>query len=120
MTIRILYFTCFALLVCATLALYQTSERTRTVKFALARAEQSILDEQVKRGALQAEYEHLARPDRVQALAESRLGMTDTATVQLASLSLLPRRGDDAAGAQPIADSAHNAVLIPASSLRGE
>lgn len=95
MAIRILYFACFALLVSATLALYQTSERTRTVTFALARAERDIASEQIKRGALQANYERLARPDRVQRVAEEELGMTDSATVQLASLSMLPRRGEE-------------------------
>lgn len=115
MTVRILYFACFALLATATLALYQTSERTRIAKLALARTEQNLLDEQLKRGALQARYEHLASPDRVQVLAETSLGMSDTATVRLASLTMLPRRGSDEAIRQAAAEAVteHAAQVIP-------
>lgn len=91
---RVLNFLCVALLGFSILGLYQVSERTRAVGMSLRDVESQVAEEQAKTGDLQVVYEHLARPDRIQTLAEASLGMSDTATVQLASLSLLPRRQD--------------------------
>lgn len=90
--VRILNVLCLGLLGVSILALYQVSERTRVVGVELRTVERQIVEEQAKAGDLQVAYEEVARPDRIQKLAEVSLGMSDTATVQLASLNLLPRR----------------------------
>ena len=46
---------------------------------------------------LETEWGHVASPARIQKLAETRLGMGDTASVQLSSFDLLPRRGENPA-----------------------
>ena len=43
---------------------------------------------------VQTEWVQLASPERIQQLAETTLNMSDTATVQLSSLTQLPRRGE--------------------------
>ncbi len=95
--IRVLNFVCVALMGLTILALYHVSERTRVERVQLNKVEQRIADERVEMSVLQAQWEQVSQPDRIQKLAESSLGMNDTATVQLSSLELLPRRGDEAA-----------------------
>ncbi|HEY5346666.1 MAG TPA: hypothetical protein VIJ72_00625 [Rhizomicrobium sp.] len=90
-------FFCVAVMGLAILALYHTSEKTRVARVALSQVNRQIADEHSTMRVLQTEWERLAGPARIQALAESRLGMTDTASVQLSSFDQLPRRGDDAA-----------------------
>jgi len=41
----------------------------------------------------------VSEPSRIQALAQSRLGLSDTPAIALASLELLPRRGETPPGA---------------------
>ena len=50
---------------------------------------------------LQAEWARVADPARIQRLAQAELGVTDTPTVELSSLDLLPRRGE----AAPLGDA---------------
>jgi hypothetical protein len=45
---------------------------------------------------LETEWQHVAAPSRIQALAETRLGMSDSASAQLSSFDLLPHRGESA------------------------
>jgi cell division protein FtsL len=101
--VRILNFFCMTLLSVSILALYQISERTRVTGVELTTVERQIEEEQAKAALQQARYEHLARPDRIQELAEASLGMSDTSTVQLASLTLLPRKPARDAQVQSIA-----------------
>ena len=49
---------------------------------------------------LETEWQHVASPDRIQQLAQARLGMADSASVQLSSFDQLPRRGADAGAAE--------------------
>ena len=63
---------------------------------------------------LQAEWARVADPARIQRLAQAELGTTDTPTVELSSLTLLPRRGQAraagrCAGAQCQRDRARQA-----------
>jgi hypothetical protein len=43
---------------------------------------------------LEADWERVADPARIQQLAQRKLGLGDTPTMELSSLELLPRRGE--------------------------
>ncbi|HEY0281723.1 MAG TPA: hypothetical protein VGC27_03755 [Rhizomicrobium sp.] len=92
--IRVFNFFCVAAMGLTILTLYRVSEQTRVAQVQLSRIEHRIAGERTKMSVLQAEWVRVASPERIQQLAESSLGMSDTATVQLSSLELLPRRGD--------------------------
>ena len=92
--IRVLNFFCVAAMGLTILALYRVSEQTRVTHVQLVRVEHRIAAERTKMSVLQTEWVQVASPERIQRLAESSLGMSDAATVQLSSLELLPRRGD--------------------------
>jgi cell division protein FtsL len=95
--IRVLNFLCVALMGLSILALYHVSEKTRVTEMQLAKAGRQISDNRSAIGVLQTEWERVAGPARIQQLAEARLGMSDTSSVQLSSFDLLPARGTDAA-----------------------
>jgi cell division protein FtsL len=94
--IRVLNFFCVALMGLSILALYHVSEKTRVARVELSQADRQIEDEHARISVLETEWEHAASPARIATLAESKLGLDNTATVQLTSLSLLPRGGDEA------------------------
>ncbi len=91
--VRVMNFFCLALMGLSILALYHVSERTRVAQLDLARVNHQIIRQQSDIAVLQTEWQHVASPARIQRLAEAQLGMTDTASVRLASFNLLPRRG---------------------------
>jgi len=95
--VRVLNFFCVALMGLMVLGLYHVSEQTRVARVQLDRVQHRIVDEHAALSVLQTQWEHVASPERIQQLAESNLGMSDTATMQLSSLELLPRRGDEIA-----------------------
>lgn len=99
--IRVLNFFCVAAMGLSILALYHVSERTRVARVELGQAGREIADEQTAISVLEAEWERVAGPERVATLAQSKLGLDNTATIQLSSLELLPRRGEDAAPLSP-------------------
>jgi len=92
--IRVLNFLCVAAMGLTILGLYHVSEQTRVTRVALSRVERNIADERTRTSVLQTEWVRLASPEHIQQLAESSLNMGDTATAQLSSLDLLPRRGE--------------------------
>ncbi|MGH6878755.1 MAG: cell division protein FtsL [Rhizomicrobium sp.] len=92
--VRILNFACFALAALCCLALYRVSEQTRVARIRMVEVEKQISGDHDAMKVLQADWERVSEPSRIQALAQSRLGLSDTATVALASLDSLPRRGD--------------------------
>ena len=92
--IRVLNFFCVAAMGLTILALYHVSEQPRATHVQLGQVEQRIAAERSKMSVLQTEWVQAASPERIQQLAQSSLGMTDAATVQLTSLELLPHRGD--------------------------
>jgi cell division protein FtsL len=94
--IRVMNFFCVALMGLAILALYHVSERTRVARLELAKVNHEITRQHSDIAVLQTEWQHVAAPARVQALAEAKLGMSDSASAQLASFDLLPRRGENA------------------------
>ena len=109
--VRVLNFVCVALMGLTILGLYRVSESTRVASVALNRVDSQIADTKGQIGVLETEWEHVAGPARIQALAE-RQGMSDTTSVRLSSFSQLPRRGEShALGNTPL----HNAsAVVPA------
>lgn len=112
--IRVLNFFCVAFMGLSILALYHVSESTRLARVELAKVDHQIERERGAISVLETEWEHVASPEQIAALASTRLGLDNTATVQLTSLELLPRRGEDAPlSASPLRRA--NAVLPPVS-----
>ena len=111
--VRILNFFCVALMGFSILALYHVSEKTRVAHMELSRVNSQIAQEKGAIGVLETEWQHVASPERVQQLAQARLGMADTSSAQLSSFEQLPRRGADPA---PLNNTpVHNAsAQIPA------
>ncbi len=111
--VRVLNFFCVALMGLSILALYHVSEKTRVAHMELSQTVRQSAQEKAHIGVLETEWQHVASPERVQQLAQSRLGMADTASVQLSSFEQLPRRGADPA---PLTSNpVHNAsAQIPA------
>ena len=95
--VRILNFVCVALMGFTILALYHVSEKTRVAHMELAKANVGIAQERSAIGVLETEWQHVASPERIQQLAQAKLGMADSASVQLSSFDQLPRRGAEPA-----------------------
>ncbi|HEX4302987.1 MAG TPA: hypothetical protein VHZ78_09345 [Rhizomicrobium sp.] len=95
--VRVLNTLCVALVGLSILALYHVSERTRVANVELRQVESQIVHEQAAMSVLQTEWESVAGPEQVEALAQAHLGLTGTPAVQLSSFELLPRRGEDPA-----------------------
>ena len=116
--VRILNFFCVALMAFTILALYHVSEKTRVAHMELNQVKSQIARERGAIGVLETEWQHVASPQRVQQLAQTKLGMADSASAQLSSFEDLPRRGADPAplGNTPL----HNAsAQIPATPESG-
>ena len=94
--VRILNFFCVALMAFTILALYHVSEKTRVAHMELNQVKSQIIKERGTIGVLETEWQHVASPDRIQQLASARLGMADSASVQLSSFDQIPRRGGEA------------------------
>lgn len=111
--VRVLNFFCVALMGLSILALYNVSEKTRVAHMTLSKVNRQIAQEKSHLSVLETEWQHVASPQRIQKLAQSRLGMGDTSSVQLSSFDQLPRRGAEPA---PLNNApVHNAsAQIPA------
>jgi cell division protein FtsL len=92
--IRVVSTFCVGLMGFTILTLYHVSEQTRIARQDLAHAEKQIGVEQTQISVLEAQWQKVASPETIQKLAESSLGMQNATTVQLASVTLLPRRAD--------------------------
>ena len=111
--VRVLNFFCVALMGLSILALYNVSEKTRVAHMTLSKVNRQIAQEKSHLSVLETEWQHVASPARIQQLAQARLGMGDTSSVQLSSFDLLPRRGTDPAPLNKL--PVHNAsAQIPA------
>jgi hypothetical protein len=100
--VRILNFACFAVAALCCLALYHVSEETRIARIRLLAVEKQISDDDGAMKVLQADWERVTEPSHIQALAQTRLGLSDTPTVALASFDNLPHRGEAAPVAAPV------------------
>ena len=117
--VRVLNFVCVALMGLTILALYHVSEQTRVERVRLGRVEQRIADERLQMSVLQTEWEQSRSPSASSNSPKPSLGMSDAATMQLSSLELLPRRGEEAplGGAQIRTASAQVPAQTPAAQL---
>ncbi len=111
--VRILNFFCVALMGFSILALYHVSEKTRVAHMELGQVQRQIAQEHAHIAVLETEWQHVASPEHIQILAEEKLGMANSASVQFSSFDQLPRRGADPA---PLNNTqVHNAsAQIPA------
>jgi hypothetical protein len=111
--VRILNFACVALMGFTILALYHVSEKARVAHMELGKVNAGIVQERSAIAVLETEWQHVASPERIQQLASARLGMADSASVQLSSFDQLPRRGAEPA---PVNNTpVHNAsAVVPA------
>lgn len=114
--IRVLNIFCVALMGLSILALYHVSEKTRVAHMKLAQVKQQIDQETVRIGVLETEWQKIASPEHIQILAQTRLNMTDTASVQYSSFDQLPRKGDAALNNSPVRNAS---AQIPAPSDSG-
>jgi hypothetical protein len=104
--VRVLNFFCFALAALSCLALYRVSEQTRVARIRLVAVESRIAGEHDALKVLEADWERVSEPSHIQALAQTRLGLSDTPAIALASLELLPRRGETAPlGGSPVVNA---------------
>jgi hypothetical protein len=92
--IRIVSTLCVGLLGFTVISAYHVSEEARIAKQELRRTETQIAMETSEISVLEAQWQKQASPETIQKLAEASLGMRNTTTVQLASVSQLPRRSD--------------------------
>lgn len=83
---------------------YTVVEQTRVTGARLHVVEKRINADRARLAELQTQYMALSSPDRIQMLAQSELGMTDTPTVQLSSMQMLPSRGGN--------DQNHNREVV--------
>jgi hypothetical protein len=100
MMIRVLNFFCIALMGLSILALYDVSEKTRLARVDIGKTERAIEGEHNQVRVLETDWARLATPDRIATLAHSKLGLDNTAAVQLSSFEQLPRNGEDSALSQ--------------------
>jgi cell division protein FtsL len=111
--IRILNFVCVALMGLSILALYHVSEATRVSQMRLSQVSRKITDTKTSIGVLQAEWERVAGPARIQALAEAN-GMSDSSSAQLSSFEQLPARGSEVIGDSPVRNASAEAAPVAA------
>jgi cell division protein FtsL len=94
MIVRVLNFFFVGLTALSCLTLYRVSENTRIAKVELSQVNRQIAQESVTMNVLQAEWQRVANPARIQQLAQTRLGMSDNPTIEMSSFEMLPRRGE--------------------------
>lgn len=109
--VRVLNTLCVALVGLSILALYHVSEKTRLAHVELRRIDDQIGREHAAMSVLQTEWQRVAGPEQIQALAAARLGLNGTPAVQLSSFEALPRRGE-----APLSDTPIREASAPASS----
>jgi hypothetical protein len=98
--------------------LNHVADETRVADAELRRARVDIMVENQTQKVLQADWERVSNPDVIRTLAVSRVGLADEATIEVASLELLPRRGDTAQPAGPAMTNASIGGTAPGASLR--
>ena len=95
---RLMHAAAIAALIGSAAYVYGVKYRTIYASEQLVKTRHLIAKEKDAINLLRAEYAHLARPDRLQALANSKLGMEALALSQIATVGELPE-------AQPKVDS---------------
>jgi len=92
--IRVVNFVCVAVCGLTCLALYQVSDQTRVTRGQAAAMDRQIATEEQSIHVLQAEWDRLATPKRIQDISKAETGAEDLPAVELSALTLLPRRGE--------------------------
>ena len=111
MIARVLNFFFVGLAALSCLALYRVSENTRVANMELSSINRQIQQEKSSMNVLQAEWQRVANPARIQKLAQASLGMNDTPVMELSSFEMLPRRGENPMDADPVQNAS---VTMPA------
>ena len=111
MIARVLNFFFVGLAALSCLALYRVSENTRVANMELSSVNRQIAQEKSTMNVLQAEWQRVANPGRIQKLAQSYLGMNDAPVMELSSFETLPRRGENPLDANPVQNAS---VTMPA------
>ncbi|MBS0273834.1 MAG: hypothetical protein JSR55_05410 [Proteobacteria bacterium] len=111
MIARILNFFFVGLAALSCLALYRVSENTRVANMELASVNRQIAHEKSTMNVMQAEWQRVANPGRIQKLAQTYLNMNDTPVMELSSFAMLPRRGENPMDANPVQNAS---VTMPA------
>ncbi|HEY2032901.1 MAG TPA: cell division protein FtsL [Rhizomicrobium sp.] len=113
MIARVLNFFFVGLAALSCLALYRVSENTRVANMELSSINRQIVQEKSTMNVLQAEWQRVANPGRIQKLAQSTLGMNDVPVMELSSFEMLPRRGENPLDANPVQNAS---VTMPVTS----
>lgn len=92
--IRIVSTFCVGLLGFTIISAYHVSEQTRVARQELRQTEKQIKEERSQISVLEAQWQRVANPETIQKLAENSLGMQNSTTVQLASVTQLPHRSE--------------------------
>src|SRR5690242_6981410 len=111
MIARVLNFFFVGLAALSCLALYRVSENTRVANMELTTVNRQIQQEKSSMNVLQAEWQRVANPGRIQKLAQATLGMNDTPVMELSTFEMLPRRGENPMDANPVQNAS---VTVPA------
>ncbi len=98
------------------LGTYRVAEEARVARAELRLTERRIKHEHQALLVLDAEWAALTQPQRIAALAQRHLDLNDQPTMQLSSLTLLPRRGEGPPTEAPIR-SARAIVPLPAAPM---
>ena len=111
MIARVLNFFFVGLAALSCLALYRVSENTRVANMELTSVNRKIAQEKSTMNVLQAEWQRVANPGRIQKLAQAYLNMNDTPVMELSSFETLPRRGENPLDSNPVQNAS---VTMPA------
>ncbi len=90
MILRIMHAAAIAALIGSAAYVYGVKYRTIYAAEQLVKTRHLIAREKDAINLLRAEYAHLARPDRIQGLADAKLGMQPLALWQIATVAELP------------------------------
>lgn len=113
MIARILNFFFVAVAALSCLALYRVSENTRVANMQLASVNRQIAQERSSTSVLQAEWQRVAAPARIQRLAQIYLHTSDAPVMELSSFNEIPRLGENPLDSNPVQDAS---VVMPVSS----
>jgi hypothetical protein len=98
--LRVINFFCVALAGFACFAANHVSEQTRVAHLQLEAVKQNIVVDNQNMKVLQADWQRVADPARIQRLAQQRLGMSNDPMKEYASLQDVPRLGQALPGDQ--------------------
>jgi cell division protein FtsL len=118
MIARVLNFFFVSLAALSCLALYRVSENTRVANMELASVNRQIAQEHSTMSVLQAEWQRVANPGRIQKLAQAYLGTNDTPVMELSSFEMLPRRGENPLDSNPVQNASMTAPVNGNANLR--